>query len=121
MRTRASAAVEGSDWPYTVNALWLRPSDMHGSDPARSKVLIAKMVFRPIGRCIWPAAGRVADSRRDRQIPHLIAQGSTSTEIARTTECSDGHLRRITANLTTRIGATNRARAAALTTRWGLN
>lgn len=57
---------------------------------------------------------------RDRQILHLIAQGSTLTEIAKTTEYSDRHLRRITANLLTRIGATNRAHAAALTTRWGL-
>lgn len=57
---------------------------------------------------------------RDRRILYLIAQGSTLIEIAEATGYSDRHLRRITANLLIRIGATNRAHAAALATRWGM-
>lgn len=57
---------------------------------------------------------------RDRRVLRLITQGATLKQIAAAMGYSDRHLRRITANLLTRIGAKNRAHAAALTTRWGL-
>ncbi|MGB5169050.1 MAG: LuxR C-terminal-related transcriptional regulator [Acidimicrobiia bacterium] len=58
---------------------------------------------------------------RDREILRLVTQGAELTQIAAATGCSGRHLRRITGNLLASIGATNRAHAAALTTRWGLD
>lgn len=60
-------------------------------------------------------------TERDREILHFITQGTPLKQIAVATGYSDRHLRRITANLLTTIRATNRAHAAALATRWGLN
>lgn len=60
-------------------------------------------------------------TERDLWIVRLIAQGATRKQIAATTGYSDRHLRRVTANLLATIGATNRAHAVALTTRWGMN
>jgi len=58
---------------------------------------------------------------RDRDILRLITNGATLGQIATATGCSGRHLRRITADLLVAMGATTRAHAAALSTRWGLN
>lgn len=60
-------------------------------------------------------------TEQDRGILCLITRGATLKQIAIATGYSDRHLRRITAGLLTTIGATNRAHAAAITTRWGMN
>jgi len=59
-------------------------------------------------------------TERDLRILRLIARGATRKQIAETNGYSDRHLRRVTADLFTTIGATNRAHAAAITTRWGM-
>ncbi len=60
-------------------------------------------------------------TERDTRILRLIAQGATLKQIAEVSGCSDRHLRRIIAGLLRSIGATNRAHAAALATRWGID
>jgi len=62
----------------------------------------------------------LALSERDRAILNLIAQGEPPASIAAITGYSDRHLRRITAELVSRIGAINRVHAAAVAARWGL-
>jgi DNA-binding NarL/FixJ family response regulator len=59
-------------------------------------------------------------SERDTEILCLLARGASLAAIATKTQCSERHLRRITADLLERIGAANRTHAAALATRWGL-
>jgi DNA-binding NarL/FixJ family response regulator len=59
-------------------------------------------------------------SSQDQQILNLITKGLSPAAIAAFTGYSERHLRRITNDLLKRIGATNRAHAAAIATRWGL-
>jgi len=60
-------------------------------------------------------------TERDLRILRLIARGATRKQIAEANGYSNRHLRRITADLLTTIGGTNRAHAAALATQWGLS
>ncbi len=57
---------------------------------------------------------------RDTQLVSLIGEGLPPAAIATKTGYSERHIRRITAALFARIGATSRVHAAALATRWGL-
>ncbi len=57
---------------------------------------------------------------RDTQLLNLIAQGASRKAMAAATGYSQRHLRRITTDLLSRIGAINHAHAAALATQWGL-
>jgi len=73
---------------------------------------LATRLEEPLPRVILP--------ERDTSILRLVAQGATLQDIADTNGYSDGHVRRIIAGFLPSIGATNRAHAAALTTRWGI-
>jgi DNA-binding NarL/FixJ family response regulator len=64
-----------------------------------------------------PPEGLVLDAR-DREILDLIARGQSPAMIAAVTGYSERHVRRITAELISRIGATNRLHAAAIAARW---
>lgn len=107
-----SAGIVGIDLPPNELAVALEAS-------LRGLVAMPLRVARAIVGRLEEPPHNLYLTNRDTQMLELIARGQSPKDMSTNTQYSERHLRRITSDLFSRIGATNRAHAAAIATRWG--